>query len=108
MRVKLLEIIDYNNISAFGANRILVLMGQMQWSTDPMDIVTTFTGRPSGYIQFDITEAAHNWKAGEPNYGVVLLAVNEDVHGRESRDTRFYSHRHGEHQPFMTVFSSHQ
>ena len=71
----------------------------------PVDIVTIFTGRPSGYIEFDITEAARNWKAGEPNYGVVLLAVNEDVYGR---DTRFYSHRHSEHQPFMTVFSAHQ
>ena len=70
----------------------------------PMDIVTIFTGRPSGYVEFDITEAALNWKAGEPNYGVVLLAVNEDVH---RRDTRFYSHRHSEHQPFMTVFSAH-
>ena len=59
-------------------------MGQMQWSTDPMDIVTIFTGRPSGYVEFDSTEAALNWKAGEPNYGVMLLAVNEDVHRRES------------------------
>jgi hypothetical protein len=71
----------------------------------PMDIVTIFTGRPSGYVEFDITEAAGNWKAGEPNYGVVLSAVNEDVCGR---DTRFYSHRHSEYQPFMAVFSAHQ
>jgi hypothetical protein len=71
----------------------------------PMNIVTIFTGRPFGYVEFDITEAALNWKAGEPNYGVVLSAVNEDVCGC---DTRFYSHRHSEHQPFMTVFSSHQ
>lgn len=68
-----------------------------------MDIVIIFTGRPSGYIEFDITEAAHNWKAGQPNYGVVILAVNEDIPGR---DTSFYSHRHSEHQPFMTVFST--
>ena len=69
----------------------------------PMAIVTIFTGRPSGYIEFDITEAARNWKEGQPNYGVVILATNEDVCGC---DTRFYSHRHGKHQPFMTVFTA--
>ena len=70
---------------------------------NPLDIVTIFTGRPSGYVEFDITEAARNWKLGQPNYGVVILSINEDVCGR---DTRFYSHRHSEHQPFMTVFSA--
>ena len=69
------------------------------------DIVTIFTGRPSGYIEFDITETARNWKEGQPNYGVVVSVVNEDVCGR---DTRFYSHRHSEYQPLMTVFSAYQ
>ena len=74
-----------------------------------MDVVAFFRGRPLGYVEFDITEAARNWKAGEPNCGVVLLAVNEDVGGSE---IRFYSHRHTnpEYHPFMTctVFSGYQ
>ena len=73
----------------------------------PMDIVTIFPGRPFGYVEFDITEAACKWKAGEPNYGVVLLAVNEDVCGP---GITFFSHRNAnpEYHPFMTVFSTHQ
>ena len=72
----------------------------------PMDTVTVFTGRPSGYVEFDITEAARNWKNGQPNYGVVILAINEDT--SQGRDIRFYSHRHGEYQPFMTVLSAYE
>ena len=47
-----------------------------------------FCFRPSGYIEFDITEAMRNWQDGQPNYGVLLLATNEAALGR---DTRFYS-----------------
>ena len=52
------------------------------------DSVTIFTGRPSGYVQFDVTEAVSNWYNGEPNYGLLIWATNEEVEGR---DFRFYS-----------------
>ena len=44
--------------------------------------------RPAGWVELDITEAMRNWQSGDPNYGVLLLATNEDALGR---DTRFYS-----------------
>ena len=47
--------------------------------------------RPAGWIEFDITEAVRNWKYSDPNYGVLLLATNEDALGR---DTRFFSNAH--------------
>jgi hypothetical protein len=50
--------------------------------------VTIHTYRPAGFVEFDITEAVRNWKSGDPNYGVLLLATNEDALGR---DTRFVS-----------------
>ena len=41
--------------------------------------------RPSGFMEFDITRAMRNWKAGDPNYGLLLLATNEDTVGRDIR-----------------------
>ena len=29
-------------------------------------------------MEFDITEAMRNWQNGDPNYGVLLMATNED------------------------------
>lgn len=46
---------------------------------------TVFTSRPRGFMEFDITEAMRNWKFGDPNYGVLLLASNEDAVGRDLR-----------------------
>ena len=72
----------------------------VQWSThylglggsdavsSALDVVTIYTGRPAGYMEFDITQAAKNWLSGQPNYGVVIPATNEEIQGRE---TRFYS-----------------
>ncbi len=37
-----------------------------------------FTGRPAGYVEFDITEAMRNWKSGQPNYGLLVWATNEE------------------------------
>ena len=45
-------------------------------------------------MEFDITEVMRNWKYGDPNYGVLLLATNENALGR---DTRFYSNAHSDH-----------
>ena len=44
--------------------------------------------RPSDFMEFDITEAMRNWQNGDPNYGVLLRATNENDLGR---DVRFYS-----------------
>ena len=66
----------------------------------PLDTVTVFTGRPSGYIEFDITKAARKWLSGHSNNGVVISATNEDVVGH---DSRFYSHEHSNSHPIMSV-----
>ena len=44
--------------------------------------------RPFGFMEFDITEAMRNWRNGDPNYGVLLMATNENDLGRS---IRFYS-----------------
>lgn len=31
------------------------------------DTITIYIGRPSGYVEFDITEAMRNWKSGQPS-----------------------------------------
>ena len=57
-----------------------------------LDVVTVYTGRPHGHMEFDITQAAKNWLLGQPNYGVVISATNEEIQGREAR---FYSRERG-------------
>ena len=53
-----------------------------------LDSVTIYISRPQGFVEFDITKAIHHWQKGQPNYGVVIWATNEDTPGR---DTRFVS-----------------
>ena len=68
-----------------------------------LDVVTVYTGRPAGHMEFDITQAAKNWLSGQPNYGVVISATNEQVQGREAR---FYSRERGNDwcvHPIMSV-----
>ncbi len=69
-------------------------------ATYSQDAVTIFTGRPAGYVEFDITEAMRNWKDGQPNYGLLVWATNEDVEGR---DLRFYSRDNTENKPLIRV-----
>ena len=64
------------------------------------DGTTLFTARPGGYMEFDVTQAARNWKAGEPNYGLLIWATNENEFGR---DARFYSRERNENKPFLNV-----
>lgn len=64
------------------------------------DVVTIFTGRPGGWVEFDVTEAVRNWKAGNPNYGLLVWATNEN---RDGRDLRFYSREKSGSEPFITV-----
>ena len=47
------------------------------------DTVTIYTDRPAGYVEFNVTEAMDNWMNGEPNYGLLVLATNENIDGRE-------------------------
>ena len=58
-----------------------------------MDLVTltndTIEGQlPSGFVPFDITEAARSWVSGADNNGILVLDLNEDLDGR---DRRFWS-----------------
>ena len=55
--------------------------------------VYVYISRPSGFMEFDITEAMRNWQNGDPNYGVLLMATNENDLGR---DVRFYSNAEGD------------
>ena len=71
-----------------------------------LDVVTVYTGRPSGYMEFDITQAAKNWRSGQPNYRVGISVTNEQIFGREAR---FYSHERGNDwriHPMMSVLCS--
>ena len=56
--------------------------------------------RPSGHIEFDITKAMRNWQYGDPNYGVLLMATNENDLGT---DIRFYSNANNGHHAYATV-----
>ena len=49
--------------------------------------------RPVGFVEFDITEAVRNWQSGDPNYGLLLLATNENTLGR---GIRFFSKESGD------------
>ena len=49
----------------------------------------------------DITEAARNWKNGEPNYGVLIYTTNDDDDGR---DIRFRSREYSTDKPRLFVF----
>ena len=60
---------------------------------DVIDITTIYTKRPPGFVAFDVTDAVKNWRGGNPNYGVLLRATNENTEGR---DIRFYSNRHSD------------
>ena len=57
----------------------------------PTGHTTIYADRPSGFVEIEVTSAVKDWKAGKPNYGLLLWATNEDQDGR---DTRFYSKSH--------------
>ena len=54
----------------------------------PTGHTTIHTWRPSGFVEIEVTSAVQDWKAGKPNYGLLIWATNEDINGR---DTRFFS-----------------
>ncbi|XP_057311009.1 uncharacterized protein LOC130648899 [Hydractinia symbiolongicarpus] len=49
------------------------------------------SGRPSGWMEFDVKRAVFDWKRGRPNYGLLIRVQNERVLGR---DLRFASNAH--------------
>ena len=71
-------------------------------SAHVQDCVPLYTGRPPGYIEFDVTDAVKNWLGGDPNYGLLLWDVTENVDGR---DIRFYSRENTDikKKPWLTV-----
>ena len=54
----------------------------------PTGQTTIYAGRPSGFVEIEVTSAVKDWKAGKPNYGLLIWATNENINGR---GTRFYS-----------------
>ncbi|KAK3748807.1 hypothetical protein QZH41_016019, partial [Actinostola sp. cb2023] len=49
---------------------------------------TIYAGIVSGFVEFDVTRAVKSWVSGQPNYGLLVLAINENKYGRS---VRFYS-----------------
>ena len=66
----------------------------------PTDSTTIYAYQAGSYIELDITESMQNWISGQPNYGVLIWATNEDVNGR---GFRFYSREHSCNKPFVHV-----
>ena len=54
----------------------------------PTGHTTIYAGRPSGFVEIEVTSSAKEWKFAKPNHGLLIWATNEDQYGR---DTRFYS-----------------
>ena len=63
---------------------------------------TIYPGQSKGFVGIDVTSAVNDWKAGHPNYGVVIWATNENIAGR---DTRFASksERDSTKHPYIVV-----
>ena len=53
--------------------------------------------RPPGFVEFDITVAMRNWQSGDSNYGVLLMATNEEALGRDIRFTSKTSPNSNQH-----------
>ena len=68
--------------------------------------VTIHPGQPKGFVSIDVTSAIKEWKAGHPNYGVVIWATNEYKAGR---DTRFASKSESDSSkhPYIEVYCGH-
>ena len=68
----------------------------------PTGHTTIHTYRPSGFVEIEVTSAVQDWKAGKPNYGLLIWATNEDINGR---DTRFFSRSYTDSSkhPYMLI-----
>ncbi len=94
------EVTSINSQSGAPWSQPYLALDDSDAATYSQDTVTIFTGRPAGYVEFDITEAMRNWKNGQPNYGLLVWATNEDVDGR---DLRFYSRNNNGNNPQVKV-----
>lgn len=65
----------------------------------PQGQVTMYAGRPSGWIEFDVSWAVKMWRSGVRNYGLLVKALNENEPGR---DRRFYG-KYSKTRPFVRV-----
>ena len=63
----------------------LALDGTDAEATPQQGTVTMFPYRPSGFVEFDVTDAVTNWSRGVPNNGLLIRATNELVLGRSNR-----------------------
>ena len=59
----------------------------------PTGRTTIYAGRPAGFVEIEVTSAVRDWKAGNPNHGLLIWATNEDQTGC---DTRFLSKSHSD------------
>ena len=68
----------------------------------PTGQITMYADRPSGFVEIEVTSVVRDWKAGRPNYGLLLWATNEDQNGR---DTRFYSNSYSDssRHPYIKI-----
>ena len=55
--------------------------------TNPTGQIMINSSTPHGFVEIDVTSAVRSWRAGIPNYGLLIWATNEDIDGY---DTRFY------------------
>ena len=66
-----------------------------------VDDTLTISNRDSpGYVKWNITYAARNWKNGQNNYGVIISASNENTFGRS---IRFRSREYVGRKPYVDV-----
>ena len=93
---------------------IYIRSGSEEWNTPylglddtdanscPTGYTTIYPQRPSGFVEIEVTSAVQDWKAGIPNYGLLLWATNEDINGH---DTRFFSKSYSDSSkhPYMLV-----
>ena len=92
------EATSFNRLNGHKWSKQYVALDEVEAAASTLDTVI-FTGQR--YLELDITKAAQNWKSGDPNYGVLIWATNEDVDGR---DIRFFSKERSNGHPFLLVY----
>ena len=90
------EATSINRCNGIKWNEPYVALDNKDANATKLDSVYFSTSTPwSSYKEFDITKAAKNWKTGQPNYGVLIWATNEDT------DIRFFSQKHSTSTPYV-------
>ena len=84
-------------------NEPFVALDDGDAASTPINCVTVHPQRPPGHVEFDVTDAVRNWCDGQPNYGLLIWATNEDDDGKE---IRFWGRRYEkdeDRQPLLIV-----